>query len=54
MIKDQEMVSVEYNGAMYVMKPVPELGINVVAWAALKPLAETGTGNSFSGCRLAC
>lgn len=41
MIKDRERVSIQYNGSMYVIKPVPELGMNVVAWAALKPLAET-------------
>ena len=35
------MKSVQYNGSMYVMKSVPELGFTVVAWATLKPLAET-------------
>jgi sensor c-di-GMP phosphodiesterase-like protein len=41
MIMGQEMTSIQYNGSMYVMKPVPELGFTVVAWATLKPLAET-------------
>ncbi|MCG0458860.1 EAL domain-containing protein [Enterobacter cloacae complex sp. ECC445] len=36
-----EMTSIEYKGSMYVMKPIPELGFTIVAWAALKPLAET-------------
>lgn len=40
-IKPQEISSIQYNGSMYVIKPVPELGFNVVAWAPLKPLAET-------------
>jgi sensor c-di-GMP phosphodiesterase-like protein len=35
------VTSMQYNGSMYVMKPVPELGFTVVAWATLKPLAET-------------
>ena len=41
MIMGQEMTSIQYDGSMYVMKPVPELGFTVVAWATLKPLAET-------------
>ncbi|MGX5078849.1 EAL domain-containing protein [Enterobacter mori] len=41
MIVDREMTRVQYNGSMYIIKPVPELGFNIVAWAALKPLAET-------------
>lgn len=40
-VKDrQEMTSVQYNGSMYILKPVPELGFTVIAWASLKPLAE--------------
>jgi sensor c-di-GMP phosphodiesterase-like protein len=41
LIKDRENTSIQYNGSMYILKPVPELGFNVVAWASLKPLAET-------------
>lgn len=41
LIKDREDTSIQYNGSMYILKPVPELGFNVVAWASLKPLAET-------------
>ena len=41
MIMGQEMTSIQYDGSMYVMKPVPEMGFTVVAWATLKPLAET-------------
>ena len=40
-IRGTEMTSVEYKGSMYVMKPIPELGFTIVAWAALKPLAQT-------------
>ena len=35
MIMGQEMTSIQYDGSMYVMKPVPELGFTVVAWATL-------------------
>ena len=31
MIMGQEMTSIQYDGSMYVMKPVPELGFTVVA-----------------------
>lgn len=41
MVMGQKVTNIQYNGAMYVMKPIPELGFTVVAWAALKPLAET-------------
>ncbi|HAS1785836.1 EAL domain-containing protein [Enterobacter pasteurii] len=41
-VKDrQDVTSVQYNGSMYILKPVPELGFTVIAWASLKPLAET-------------
>lgn len=41
MVMGQKVSSIQYNGSMYIMKPVPELGFTIVAWAALKPLAET-------------
>lgn len=41
MVMGQKVTRIQYNGAMYVMKPIPELGFTVVAWATLKPLAET-------------
>lgn len=41
LVKDQGVTRIQYNGSIYIMKPVPELGFTVVAWAALKPLAET-------------
>ena len=41
MIQEREGDRVQYNGSMYVMKPVPELGFTVVTWAPLKPLADT-------------
>jgi sensor c-di-GMP phosphodiesterase-like protein len=40
MIQEREGDRVQYNGSMYVMKPVPELGFTVVTWAPLKPLAD--------------
>lgn len=40
-IQEQKGDRIQYNGSMYVMKPVPEFGFTVVAWAPLKPLAET-------------
>lgn len=41
LIKEQGITNIQYDGSMYILKPVPELGFNVVAWASLKPLAET-------------
>ena len=38
--EQQDVTRVQYNGSMYVLKPVPELGFTVIAWASLKPLAE--------------
>ena len=43
--EQQDVTRVQYNGSMYVMKPVPELGFTVIAWASLKPLAASGTSN---------
>lgn len=39
--EQQDVTRVQYNGSMYVMKPVPELGFTVIAWASLKPLAAS-------------
>ena len=39
--EQQDVTRVQYNGSMYVLKPVPELGFTVIAWASLKPLAES-------------
>ena len=37
----QDISSLQYNGSMYIFKRVPELGFTVIAWASLKPLAES-------------
>ncbi|BBS36078.1 EAL domain-containing protein [Enterobacter sp. LM3] len=40
LLGNQKITRLQYNGSMYITKPVPELGFTVVAWAALKPLDE--------------
>jgi sensor c-di-GMP phosphodiesterase-like protein len=39
-LQQQNFAPLQYNGAMYVVKQVPELRFSIVAWTSLKPLKE--------------
>jgi len=41
LMESRALAQLEYDGAMYIRKAIPELGIAVIAWAPLKPLAES-------------
>lgn len=37
-LENKDATRLQYKGSMYISKPVPELGLTVVAWATLQPL----------------
>lgn len=41
LLENRGVTHLQYKGAMYVTKPVPDLGFTIVAWATLKPLDES-------------
>ncbi|ELW1646468.1 EAL domain-containing protein [Enterobacter oligotrophicus] len=41
LLEDKNLMRLQYKGAMYIRKPIPELGFAIVAWATLKPLDES-------------